>query len=35
VDGEKNEEGNKKYWVQPYFKRDSEQGCFIAARKLD
>jgi len=35
VVGEKNEEGNKKYWVQPYFNRDSEQGCFIAARQLD
>ena len=36
VDGEKTKEGSKKkYWVQPYFNRGSEQGCFIAARQLE
>jgi hypothetical protein len=36
VDGEKTEEGRKKkYWVQPNFSRDSEQGCFVAAGQLD
>jgi hypothetical protein len=35
VDGEKTEEGSKKYRVQPYFNRDSEQGCFIAAKQLE